>query len=193
MYAIIQKIYEKNNKILKKGVKKVLDGEDVSSLTIAIKEFTDILGKELFSEIVTQIDNLVFEDEKRKSQYESVKFASKSLITKNGKTKFERRYYKDKETGENVCLTDKILGIEKGERIDKRVKAEVIEKASSQSYNKSGKMVVPELEISSTTVMKNVRKNDWKMNIEERKEEDKIYNIPIDVDTIEKGYPILCA
>ena len=24
-------------------------------------------------------------------------------------------------------------------------------------------------------------------------EEDKIYNIPIDVDTIEKGYPILCA
>lgn len=184
MYAIIQKIYEKNNKILKKGVKKVLDGEDVSSLTIAIKEFTDILGKELFSEIVTQIDNLVFEDEKRKNQYESVKFASKSLITKNGKTKFERRYYKDNETGENVCLTDKILGIEKGERIDKRVKAEVIEKASSQSYNKSGKMVVPELEISSTTVMKNVRKNDWKMNIEERKEEDKISakNIYVQVD-----------
>ena len=68
MYSIIQKIYEKNNKILKEGIKKVLGGEDVSSLTIAIKEFTDILGKELFSEIVTQIDNLVFEDEKRKKQ-----------------------------------------------------------------------------------------------------------------------------
>ena len=43
MYSIIQKIYEKNNKILKEGLKKVLSGEDVSSLTIAIKEFTDIL------------------------------------------------------------------------------------------------------------------------------------------------------
>ena len=44
MYSIIQKIYEKNNKILKEGLKKVLSGEDVSSLTVAIKEFTDVLG-----------------------------------------------------------------------------------------------------------------------------------------------------
>ena len=43
MYQIIQKIYEKNNKILKEGVKRVLNGEDVSSLTSAIKDFTDIL------------------------------------------------------------------------------------------------------------------------------------------------------
>lgn len=184
MYSIIQKIYEKNNKILKEGIKKVLGGEDVSSLTIAIKEFTDILGKELFSEIVTQIDNLVFEDEKRKKQYEAVRFAEKSLVTKNGKTKFERRYYKDNETGENVCLTDRIMGLEKGERIDKKVKAEIVQKARDQSYNKSGKMVVPELEISSTTVMRNVRKNEWKVDVEERKEEDKIKakNIYVQVD-----------
>ena len=37
------------------------------------------------------------------------------------------RSYKDNETGENVCLTDRILGIEKGERIDKKVKAELIQ------------------------------------------------------------------
>ena len=184
MYSIIQKIYEKNNKILKEGLKNVLNGADVSSLTSAIKDFTDILGKELFSEIVTQIENLVFDDAKRKNQYESVRFAEKSLITKNGKTKFERRYYKDNETGENICLTDKILGLEKGERIDKKVKAEVIRKANDQSYSKSGKLVVPEMEISATTVMRNVRKNDWKMNIEERKEEEKIkaQNIFIQVD-----------
>ena len=184
MYSIIQKICEKNNRILKEGVKKVLNGDDVSSLTGAIKEFTDNLGKELFSEIVTQIENIVFEDSKRKNQYEAVRFAEKSLITKNGKAKFERRYYKDNETGENVCLVDKILGIDKGERIDKKVKAELIQKASNQSYSKSGKLVVPEMEISATTVMRNVRKNEWKMNITERKEEEKIKakNIFIQVD-----------
>ena len=184
MYQIIQKIYEKNNKILKEGVKKVLNGGDVSTLTSAIKDFTDVLGKELFSEIVTQIEKLVFEDSKRQSEYEAVRFAEKSLITKNGKVKFERRYYKDNETGENVCLTDKILGIDKGERIDKKVKAELIQKASEQSYSRSGKLVVPEMEISATTVMRNVRKNDWKMEIKERKEEEKIKakNIFIQVD-----------
>ena len=184
MYQIIQKIYEKNNKILKEGVRKVLNGEDVSSLTSAIKEFTDVLGKELFSEIVTQIEKLVFEDSKRQSEYEAVRFAEKSLITKNGKAKFERRYYKDNETGENVCLTDKILGIDKGERIDKKVKAELIQKASEQSYSRAGKLVVPEMEISATTVMRNVRKNDWKMEIKERKEEEKIKakNIFVQVD-----------
>lgn len=184
MYSIIQKIYEKNNKILKEGLKNVLNGADVSTLTGAIKDFTDVLGKELFAEIVTQIENLVFEDTKRKNQYEAVRFARKSLITKNGKAEFERRYYKDNETGKNVCLTDRVLGLEKGERVDKKVKAELIQKASEQSYNKSGKLVVPYMEISATTVMRNVRKNEWKMKIEERKEDEKIKakNIFIQVD-----------
>ena len=190
MYSIIQKIYEKNNKILKEGLKKVLSGEDVSSLTVAIKEFTDILGKELFSEIAKQLDEIIFEDNKKKKQYEPVRFQEKSLITKNGKTKFERRYYQDKETGEYVYLTDAILGIEKGERIDKKVKSEVIERANDQSYNKSGKMVVPGLEISATTVMRNVRKNEWKMNIEERSEEKKIKSkyiyIQVDEDHVKQ-------
>ena len=190
MYSIIQKIYEKNNKILKEGLKNVLNGADVSVLTGAIKDFTDALGKELFSEIVTQIENLVFEDSKRKNQYESVRFAEKSLITKNGKTTFERRYYKNNETGKNVCLTDKILGLEKGERIDKRVKAEVIRKANDESYCKSGKLVVPDMEISSTTVMHNVRKNEWKIEIEERKEQDKIKSkcvyIQVDEDHVKQ-------
>ena len=104
MYSIIQKIYEKNNKILKEGLKKVLSGEDVSSLTVAIKEFTDVLGKELFSEIAKQLDEIIFEDNKKKKQYEPVRFQEKSLITKNGKAKFERRYYQDKETGEYVYI-----------------------------------------------------------------------------------------
>ena len=190
MYTIIQKIYEKNNKILKEGLKKVLSGEDVSSLTGAIKDFTDILGKELFSEIVTQIENLVFDDSKRKNQYESVRFAEKSLITKNGKAKFERRYYKDNETGQNVCLTDRILGLEKGERIDKKVKAEVIRKANDVSYNKSGQLVVPNIEISATTVMHNVRKNEWKVEIEERAQEEKINSkyvyIQVDEDHVKQ-------
>ena len=190
MYSIIQKIYEKNNKILKEGLKKVLSGEDVSSLTVAIKEFTDVLGKELFAEIAKQLDEIIFEDNKKKKQYEPVRFQEKSLITKNGKAKFERRYYQDKETGEYVYLTDAILGIEKGERIDKKVKSEVIERANDQSYNKSGKMVVPGLEISATTVMRNVRKNEWKMNIEERSEEKKIKSkyiyIQVDEDHVKQ-------
>lgn len=174
MYSIIQKIYEKNNKILKEGLKKVLSGEDISSLTGSIKEFTDILGKELLSEIVTQIDKIIFEDSKREKQFESVRFQDKNLITENGKAKFERRYYKDNETGEYVYLADKVLGLEKGERIDKKVKAKIVSRANDQSYSKSGKMVVPDTEISATTVMHNVRKNEWKMQIPEREEKDKI-------------------
>ena len=190
MYSIIQKIYEKNNKILKEGLKKVLSGEDVSSLTVAIKEFTDVLGKELFSEIAKQLDEIIFEDNKKKKQYEPVRFAEKSLVTKNGKTKFERRYYKDNETGENVCLTDRVLGLEKGERIDKKVKSEVIRKANDQSYSRSGKLVVPDMDISATTVMRNVRKNEWKMDIVERPEEQKIKSkyiyIQVDEDHVKQ-------
>lgn len=174
MYAIIQKIYEKNKKVLQDGLKKVFNGEDISTLTGAIKDFTDIMGKELLSEIVSQVENLVFDDAKRKKQFEARRFAGKTLITKNGKAEFERRYYIDNETNENVCLTDKILGLEKGERIDKKVKSEAIRKANDQSYSRSGKLVVPGMDISATTVMRNVRKNEWKMEIEELPEDKKI-------------------
>ena len=96
----------------------------------------------------------------------------------------------DKETGKNVCLTDRILGLEKGERIDKKVKSEVIRNANDVSYNKSGKNVVPEIEISATTVMHNVRKNEWKMEIEERAKEKKIKSkyvyIQVDEDHVKE-------
>lgn len=59
MYLIIQKIYEENNKILKEGLNKVLNGADISSLTSSIKKFTDILGKELLAEIVKENANKV--------------------------------------------------------------------------------------------------------------------------------------
>ena len=110
MYLIIQKIYEKHKEILKEGLKKVFNGEDVSSLTGAIKKFTDNMGEDLLAEIVGQVDKVIFDDEKRSQDFESVRFSEKSLITKNGKVKFERRYYKDKKAGENVCLADKVLG-----------------------------------------------------------------------------------
>ena len=71
MYSIIQKIYEKNNKIIKEGLKKVFNGADVSSLTGAIKEFTDTLEKELFSEMVNQIDKVIFDD-KKSNRYKNV-------------------------------------------------------------------------------------------------------------------------
>lgn len=190
MYSIIQKIYEKNNSILKEGLKKVFQGEDFSSLTSAIAEFTNILGRELLSEMVKQIDEISFEDAKRKEQLEVIRYGKRKIMTKNGKVEFERRYYEDKETGEHIYLADKILGIEKGERIDKKVKAEIINRANDQSYTKSGKGVVPNLEISSTTVMKNVRKNEWKMDIEELKEEDKIKSkviyVQVDEDHIKQ-------
>ena len=118
------------------------------------------------------------------------KICRKKSNHKNGKAKFERRYYKDNETGENVCLTDKILGLEKGERIDKKVKAEIIRKANDESYSKSGKLVVPDMEISATTVMRNVRKNEWKIEIKERPEEEKIKSkyvyIQVDEDHVKE-------
>lgn len=60
MYTIIQKIYEENKKILQEGLKKVFKGEDISSLTVAIKDFTDIMGKEKSSsefKIVSKVDS----------------------------------------------------------------------------------------------------------------------------------------
>ena len=178
MESIIQHIVAKYKKILEEGLEASITGKEISKLSKSVHEFTDKIGTEIFEQLVEAVDKIIFEDQKRKVEYEAIRISGRTLLVENGKSKFERRYYQDKQSGEYIYLADKILGIEKGERIDKNVTAKAIELAGSVSYAKAGKNAVASEEVSRTSVMNRIRKNELKVEpkeLEDKREVEYLY------------------
>ena len=75
----------------------------------------------------------------------------RQILTALGQIRFERDYCFDKNTGEYVTPLDRMLRIEKRERIGGTVKAELITKATDSSYAKSAVLVTGN-EVSRQTV-----------------------------------------
>ena len=101
-----------------------------------------------------------------------------------GNIEYYRRYYRNKQTKEYVYLADEKMGIEKNERIMKDIESKIIEFAHDVSYLKTGKRVVGSEEISPTTVMHKVRKEELKVETQEEKKQIKRLYIEADEDHV---------
>ena len=89
--------------------------------------------------ILESIDTVLFENPRRKSEYETKDLRKRNLITEYGNIEYKKRYYKHKRTTEYIYLADEKMGIEKNERITKDVESKIIELAHDISYMKTGK------------------------------------------------------
>lgn len=75
-----------------------------------------------------------------------------------GEVNYQRTYYKNKREGTYSYLSDELLGIESHARIDLSLQSELVGKALDISYEKSGKDIGKESEVSKQTVMNCIRR-----------------------------------
>lgn len=157
---IISKMEELLNKF-GEGIIEILKGEkDIAKYSMELKEKMDEIGKEMITEACSFVDEIVREEKKRKAKYEVVRKDKRSIKTIFGDVEYIRTYYKNKEEGRYVYLTDEILGIEKFQRIDKAVKAAIFEKVAEMSYEKAAKEVLGVEKITRQSVMNILKKID---------------------------------
>ncbi len=155
---IIAKIEELLNRF-GEGIMEILRGEkDIAMYSMELKEKMDEIGKEMIKEACGLVDEIVRDEKKRKARYEVVRKDKRSIKTIFGDVEYIRTYYKNKEEGGYVYLADEILGIEKYQRIDKAVKAAIVEKVVEMSYEKAAKEVLGEERITRQSVMNILRR-----------------------------------
>lgn len=65
------------------------------------------------------------------------KDCQRTITTVFGDITYKRRYYKNKETGEKAYLADKAAGIQRYERIDAELKADIADLSTILSYQKT--------------------------------------------------------
>ena len=148
----------------------------------------DEAGRKTLVGILETIDTILFENERRKYEYETKDLRKRTLMTDYGNIEYSRRYYQNKQTKEYIYLADEKMSIEKNERIMKDVEGKIIEFAHDLSYMKTGKRFVGNEEISPTTVMHKVRKEVLKVETQVEKKEIKRLYIEADEDHVsERG------
>lgn len=93
-------------------------------------------------------------------------------------------YYKNKQTGETAYLTDKAAGIQKYERIDAALKADITDPSTILSYQKSTQELKrggANCNISRQTVMNTLRKIDNLQAYEKPKMKKEIEKKPMKI------------
>ena len=153
---IIQTIVE-NKDFLEKSLEDSINANEISIFSRDLRKVFDEAGRKTLVGILEMIDTILFEDTRRKIEYETKDLRKRTLMTDYGNIEYRRRYYRNRQNKEYVYLADEKMGIEKNERIAKDVQSKIIEFAHDISYSKTGKQVVGNEMISPTTVMYKVR------------------------------------
>jgi len=188
--SIIQSIIE-NKDFLEKNLERSIKESEISISSRDLRKVFDEAGRKTLVGILETIDTILFEDSRRKLEYETKDLRKRTLMTDYGNVEYSRKYYRNRQTKEYSYLADEKMGIEKNERITKDVQSKIIEFAHDLSYSKTGKEVVGNEIISPTTVMHKVRQEELKVKTPEEKKQIKRLYIEADEDHVsERGNKI---
>jgi len=151
-----------------------------------LKKILNELGKEICADVLHELDQSIYKDKyKRKNWVVVQKDCERTITTAFGDITYKRRYYKNKETGEKAYLVDKAAGIQKYERIDAELKADITDLSTILSYQKTTQELKrngANCNVSRQTVMNTLRKIDNLQTYEKPKTKKEIETLYIEAD-----------
>ena len=131
------------------------DPKDFASFTQGITEELHRIGRLLIQETLEEMDQMLRDSGKRKRDWVIEQRPSKQLVTILGTVEFRKTFFTNKQTGETECLLDRILGLEKHERIAEDAHARILEEAVQSSYRRGGEeSCITQDKVTKQAVMK---------------------------------------
>lgn len=109
------------------------------------------LGLQMIKESLESMDEMIQKSPVRRQHWIVESHTNKQLITSLGTVSFHKTYFTNKMTGSSEYLLDRILGLERNERMTEDAQARMLKEAVQTSYRRGGEA------ISLTTEVKNRR------------------------------------
>ena len=162
---IAQLIAEMSKKICERAFSSEWNG--VADLAVQVKGICLDTGREILEECIRAVNQAFREDKARRKELGLVlheKERSRKILTELGLIDISRDCYWDKKNGCFVSLLDKLLEVERYERIDSGVKASLVWEACDGSYQRSTEHVT-EGAVSRQTVRNVILGCDGKIKI----------------------------
>lgn len=167
------------------------DPADFASFTQGVTDELHRIGRLIIKETLEDMDRMLRDSGKRKQNWVVEQHSTKQLVTILGTVEFHKTFFRNRNTGQTECLLDRILGMERHERIAEDACARILEEAVQTSYRRGGEeSTLTEDQISKQAVMNKIHTlrfpKGWEPP-EEKKAVDYLY-IEADEDHIALQY-----
>ena len=140
------------NKFLDLGYDFIRNPKQFSELVHGVQDELNTLGVRILQEILEMADEQIRDSHERKKRWVVESCCNKSLITSLGEVQFAKTLFKRKDSGKSEYLLDKIMGLEKHERISEDALTVMFEEAVQTSYRRGGKEISPTAGVEKQTV-----------------------------------------
>lgn len=156
--------------------------KDFGSYVIGLTEELHNLGLRMIQESLETMNQLLRDSSKRGENWTVDQHNTKQLITSLGTVTYKKTLFKNKKTGEAEYLLDRILGLDKHERMTEDALANLLEETVQTSYRRGGEAVSLTAEVSKQTVKNKLHELEFPRNEEALKEKKVLEYLYIDAD-----------
>lgn len=144
------------------------------------------LGLQMIRESLESMNEMLLKSPLRLKHWVVESHETKQLITSLGTVSFKKTLFTNKETGKSEYLLDRIIGMERNERITEDALARMLKEAVQTSYRRGGEEISLTTDVKKQTVKNKIHELQFPRNVnrpEKKKEVEYLY-IEVDEDHI---------
>ena len=171
----INKFEELENKFLKNPT-------EIAEYVIGLTTELHQLGLQMIGESLELMDGMLQSSSIRKKNWSVESHSMKQLVTSLGTVHFSKTLFVNKKTGKSEYLLDRIMGLEKHERITEDAEAKMLTEAVQTSYRRGGEESSLEAGVSKQTVKNKLHRLEFPKNKEEPEKKKEVEYLYIDAD-----------
>lgn len=154
----------------------------MAEYVLGITEELHKIGLRMIQESLESMDEMLQNSPIRKRHWVVESHTSKQLITSLGSVTFNKTLFTNKESEKSEYLLDRILGLERNERLTEDAEARLLEEAVQTSYRRGGEETSLTAQVSKQTVKNKLHRLQFPKKLEEPVQKRIVDYIYIDAD-----------
>lgn len=183
MYNSIKYFEEKCiNKFEKLEDNFMREPQKLAEYVFGLTEELHNLGLKMIQESLEEMNEMLRKSQKRLQHWVVESHDTKQLITSLGTVTFKKTLFTNKETGKSEYLLDRIIGLEKHERISEDALARMLKEAVQTSYRRGGEETSLTTEVEKQTVKNKIHALKFPQNTEKPKKKKEVEYLYIEAD-----------
>ena len=147
--------------------------QKLAEYVLGLTEELHNLGLRMIQDSLEEMNEMIRKSQKRLQHWVVEAHETKQLITSLGTVTFEKTLFKNKETGKCEYLLDRIVGLEKHERISEDALARMLKEAVQSSYRRGGEETSLTTDVNKQTVKNKIHELEFPRN-EEKPDKKKV-------------------
>ena len=156
--------------------------QKLAEYVLGLTEELHNLGLRMIQESMEEMNEMLRKSQKRLQHWVVESHTTKQLITSLGTVTYEKTLFRNKETGECEYLLDRIMGLEKHERISEDALARMLKEAVQTSYRRGGEETSLTTDVKKQTVKNKIHELEFPRNEEKPEKKKEVEYLYIEAD-----------